>query len=490
MALLKLENDKKNAIVDKNSLEVISCSLEDLFLSNEKAILDSGIFGQITIPEYQRPYVWQEKQIDRLLNDIIEHQEIDIEKPMYYLGSMIIHKDGDKLNIIDGQQRLTTMLLFNSFYDNPIDSKISYESPLSVENIKKNHSYLKKLRDEDSDFFTAFITNKPDFTTINVTLVITNSEDLAYTFFETQNTGGVRLSGVDIIKSHHLRAIRPKKKIAEQATKWESFSSYKIKRTIELLIKIRYWNNNNWKTFPFWRDVKGLKETVIEEFSEKTIHQDIDISHYFYATKTEEDNIVPFLESEYRHIRQPLYDGNNFMDYVHEYAELYGILFEKNNHPHISDSFYDFRNSLLHGDDGTVFLKELFEISLITYVSRFGFVMLFEASLWIYRYLYSLRVSVKRNITEKGVVDFAKKSKLIDKILQSYTIKELLEWLIKFKYSFDPNYTDDWNSKGKHVICLKKYFGSFTSARDMSEKNKFDKLLVHLINLKIENDGK
>ena len=490
MTLLQLENDKKNTAADQNYLEVISCTLEDLLLCNQKAILDSEICGQITIPEYQRPYVWQEKQINRLLNDIIEHQENDVEKPMYYLGSMIIHKDGDKLNIIDGQQRLTTMLLFNSFYENPIDSKISYESPLSIEKIKKNHSYLKKLHNEDSDFFTAFITNKPDFNTINVTLVITNSEDLAYTFFETQNTGGVRLSGADIIKAHHLRAIKSKEEIAQQAMKWESFANHKIERVTEQLIKIRYWNNNNWKIFPFSRDAKGLKETVIEEFSEKTIHQDIDISHYFYVTKTKEDNIVPFLESDYRHIRQPLYDGNNFMNYVYEYAELHSILFERSEHPKISNSFYDFRKSLLHGHDGTVFLKELFEISLITYVSRFGFSMLFEVSLWLYRYVFSLRVSVKRNVTEKGVFSFAYNEKLIDKILQSYTLEELLEWLKKFNYSFDANNVKDSSSKGKHVIYLKEYFGFFTNAKEMSEKNKFDKLLVHLINLKIENDGK
>lgn len=42
---------------------------------------------------------------------------------------------------------------------------------------------------------------------INFTLVVTDSEDKAYRFFETQNTGGVRLTGSDIIKTHYLRSI-------------------------------------------------------------------------------------------------------------------------------------------------------------------------------------------------------------------------------------------------------------------------------------------
>lgn len=484
-----LENIPNNSITYQNNLEVISCTLHDLLFSNQKPISNSKVTGQITIPEYQRPYVWKEKQINRLLNDIIEYQNLESEKSLYYLGSIIIHQDGDKLNIIDGQQRLTTMLLLNSFCENPIVSNISYKSPLSVANIKKNHSYLKKVFNQEyADFSTISINDILDFNNINVTLVITNSEDLAYTFFETQNTGGIRLSGSDIIKSHHLRAIKSKKMIAHQAMKWESFASHKIEEVIEQLGKIRYWNNNYWRTFPFYRDEKGLKETVIEEFSEKTNHQNIDVSHYFSTVKKENGKVFQFLESDYRQIRQPLYDGNNFMDYVNEYVELFQILFDKKEDYRVPEAFYDFRKKMLHGNDGTLFLKELFEISLVTYVSRFGFDRLYEVSLWLYRYVYSLRVSFNRNVREDSIFKFVNEKKLIDKILQSYTIGGLLLWLKRFNYAFDTNNIEDRQSKGKHVICLREYFGNFTNAKEMSEKNKFDKLLIQSINSKIEND--
>ena len=66
---------------------------------------------------------------------------------------------------------------------------------------------------------------------IEFTLVITQSEDDAYQFFETQNTGGVRLSGPDIIKAHHLRAIdKPLQSIGV----YDPFKGFKKLKKIEI----------------------------------------------------------------------------------------------------------------------------------------------------------------------------------------------------------------------------------------------------------------
>lgn len=56
-----LENIPNNSITYQNNLEVISCTLNDLLFSNQEPISDSKVSGQITIPEYQHPYVWKEK---------------------------------------------------------------------------------------------------------------------------------------------------------------------------------------------------------------------------------------------------------------------------------------------------------------------------------------------------------------------------------------------------------------------------------------------
>ncbi|MGE4321129.1 MAG: DUF262 domain-containing protein [Acholeplasmataceae bacterium] len=59
------------------------------------------------IPEYQRNYSWKEKQIETLYTDLME------EKEGYYLGNLLLVDNNDKTyDVIDGQQRLTTISLF------------------------------------------------------------------------------------------------------------------------------------------------------------------------------------------------------------------------------------------------------------------------------------------------------------------------------------------------------------------------------------------
>ncbi len=60
------------------------------------------------IPLYQRAYAWKEKHIEQLIDDIKGKEEgVD-----YYLGSLIVNRNGQgQFEVIDGQQRLTTLFL-------------------------------------------------------------------------------------------------------------------------------------------------------------------------------------------------------------------------------------------------------------------------------------------------------------------------------------------------------------------------------------------
>ena len=160
-----------------------------------------------------------------------------------------------------------------------------------------------------------------------------------------------------------------------------------------------------------------------------------------------------------KQIKQPLADGNNTLDYVNEYVALYELLFSSQEHYQIDDKFYHFRNTLLHGLGGTLFLKELFEISILAYVSRFGFHRLFEASLWLYRAIYSLRVSSDRNVREDSVFRFVYINQFVDNIIEVFTPDELFLFLEKFRYNFNTNYITKGNSKRSHVKSLQNYFG-------------------------------
>lgn len=89
------------------------------------AILISEIFNGsrlLEVPFYQRAYVWKEEQWDRFLEDM---EFVTNTKRQYFLGSIIL-KNGkspsmtdvfsDRKIIIDGQQRLTTLMIFVKVY--------------------------------------------------------------------------------------------------------------------------------------------------------------------------------------------------------------------------------------------------------------------------------------------------------------------------------------------------------------------------------------
>ena len=63
------------------------------------------------IPDYQREYIWKEKNVSQLLNDI--HDEyLDDRDSEYFIGSIVVTKrDSGAFEVIDGQQRLTTLFI-------------------------------------------------------------------------------------------------------------------------------------------------------------------------------------------------------------------------------------------------------------------------------------------------------------------------------------------------------------------------------------------
>ena len=70
---------------------------------------------KFTIPRNQRKYVWEEKQWKELLGDIIyikNRQAIEFKKEInHFFGSFVLQETGNVFEIIDGQQRITTLLL-------------------------------------------------------------------------------------------------------------------------------------------------------------------------------------------------------------------------------------------------------------------------------------------------------------------------------------------------------------------------------------------
>ena len=97
-----------------SKLNVDQKTIKDLFQDKRADFL---------IPDYQRPYAWGENECQTLWDDIFSFAIPDDGSTQfdnneeYYLGPIVTFKNKGKMEVIDGQQRLTTlMLLLRAFY--------------------------------------------------------------------------------------------------------------------------------------------------------------------------------------------------------------------------------------------------------------------------------------------------------------------------------------------------------------------------------------
>lgn len=106
---------------------------------------DKGNSYKYIIPPYQREYSWKEEQWESLFNDIYENET------GYFLGSIIcISSETNELDVIDGQQRLTTLsILLLSLYE-----KLShhYNDFFSKKSLAKKFLDLEEYFLDDNNF--------------------------------------------------------------------------------------------------------------------------------------------------------------------------------------------------------------------------------------------------------------------------------------------------------------------------------------------------
>lgn len=117
--------------------------IEELQICNVEG---STIFSQsdvkYVVPLYQRAYSWGDEEIEQMIDDIngIDENSEDI----YYLGSLIVSKRNDNFEVIDGQQRLTTLLLLLVFLKGS-GINLIINNILSYDCRKKSDSTFSKL---------------------------------------------------------------------------------------------------------------------------------------------------------------------------------------------------------------------------------------------------------------------------------------------------------------------------------------------------------
>ena len=211
------------------------------------------------VPDYQREYVWEaDKHIYQFLVDIDEEFDAhSIEQQSYFLGSIIIVKKDSKYDVIDGQQRLTTIVLCLCAIRNILESlndkeslsrmssnmlditknwlytfdmeaettmprlelqyddsngyldamiqKLKYEDEVtsSIDKMKKAYNrileHFKNYIQQDIKIFEKYV--KYFLTSVNVVVIESDNLGSALKIFETINQRGAGLNAMDLVKN-------------------------------------------------------------------------------------------------------------------------------------------------------------------------------------------------------------------------------------------------------------------------------------------------
>lgn len=232
-----------------------------------------------TVPSYQRHYVWESDNVNDMLDDFAANY-IEHGNEEYFLGSYIIQNKEQNNDLLDGQQRITTLFLLFAFlrdYDRSSDDvkdncqslivqkenkirkiaqriRLSYEIRGNVKSFIENYlmpvgsiskywteiekrandkkestsiqrmcnallcykTYFDEHPEIDIDTFLGFVLN-------NVVMIYISADSLedAFRLFSVMNDRGQKLSNADILKSSNLEKIKDDTDMNNYAREWE-----------------------------------------------------------------------------------------------------------------------------------------------------------------------------------------------------------------------------------------------------------------------------
>lgn len=383
--------------MEPENLKIVS--LEDLLKLN------------LSIPNYQRPYRWTTESATILFNDIYFAYKNNI--PEYRIGSIVLHKNDNDYEIVDGQQRVTTLtILVYCFYkilksedykelSNLLNRKGTFDV-LSSKSIVNNYEILKRhceiIRGELEPFINYSLEN------CSVVEIITNSEQEAFQFFDSQNSRGKALAPQDLLKSYHLREMsdssEPEK--VKIINDWENENQKTLSLFFEYnLYPLTQWYKNKDGLYYSAKKInafKGIKQTNNYHYSVYHKAANLYIEHFnsegmYELTSGEKINQFQ--------LTQPLIAGKRFFQYTLYYFKLYKQVVK------IIESKID-SNYISPYGSGNSYVRNLFINIVIFFIDKFNIAELTESRLsFLYKWAYSLRV-VMHSVYPETINKYAK----------------------------------------------------------------------------------
>lgn len=209
------------------------------------------------IPMYQRNYAWGEKEIDQLILDIQDYQK---ENKKYYIGTLVVfeHSHG-KYEIIDGQQRFTTLTLlaiclkrlpkeeknvldmswfdqFNLHFESRPKSSLTFQALLRGDHLQhlKSSEYnadiiqgfelvqqaIQKIKQDDLNSFCKYL-----FENVVITQVAVPKDTDLNHYFEVMNNRGEQLEKHEILKARLMSVLNQINDAVDKASSMALFTT-------------------------------------------------------------------------------------------------------------------------------------------------------------------------------------------------------------------------------------------------------------------------
>lgn len=289
------------------------------------------------VPIYQRNYAWEKDEISALIQDV--YDAYSSKKQSYYIGTLVSFHKGDQVyEVIDGQQRLTTIyLVLSAFGLNP-NNKLTYRARKKSNDtintiqkiVKDNQENFEKLDEKDNGIVDGFeyvenaiknivlkdsLVHFKDFFQHNVHLIhyqVPKDIDLNH-YFEIMNSRGEQLEKHEIIKARLIEKLNDADK-AKFNRLWEFCSEMNV------YIQQKYSDNKifgkNYCDF----EISGFDDLPKEDNDSgyKTIGELIDCK-VADKQQNKQDNIDTF---------QPIIDFSNFLLIVLKLTRIENINFK------------------------------------------------------------------------------------------------------------------------------------------------------------------
>jgi hypothetical protein len=364
----------------------------------------------LVIPEYQRPYKWSTDNVNQLITDILDHQD----NSAYRLGTIVLHQDGARRNIVDGQQRTISLLLLVRLLHathrdgirrpglrrqlDALDKSMinpRFPSAISHLNIRNNYQEISRiiLHPEFSEKTIDFILNRCE-----VVRFILSDISEAFQFFDSQNSRGRDLNPHDLLKAYHLREFAGHEAGRKQAAvaDWEACEDNDLRELFAVyLYRIRNWCRGR-SARNFGKNDIGVFKGVNLNAPERYPHVEmLRIAHDHTDSRAHAE--FPF------HLDQIIINGRRFFQFASHYGKRvteFTRPIEQRSNWCAGQSLSDHACAIIKTIDsypsrrrtGDRYVRILFDCLLLYYADKFGAVEISRAIETLFVWTYSLRL--------------------------------------------------------------------------------------------------